>query len=160
VTFRILQSVVVERDLPEHGLRKGDRGAVMLVHSTGDVLVDFARASQTLVELRQADVRAVEDDDRLDVQHAYIEEAIKYSEGRLSPEAEVAFLERMREDGTFRRVVVPVLDAWKISRSPSEIRAGWANLYKRIVATGGPVPSLEKWIAMMEEELGDSGRST
>lgn len=70
MTFRELQSVVLERDMPEHGLRKGDLGAVVLVHKTGDVEVEFVRASgftQALIELRGSDIRPAEDGDILAV---------------------------------------------------------------------------------------------
>lgn len=68
--FRELQSVVLERDIPEHGLRKGDLGAVVLVHESGDLEVEFLRASgytQALVELHPSDVRPARDEDILAV---------------------------------------------------------------------------------------------
>jgi Domain of unknown function (DUF4926) len=34
MSFRELDSVVLERDLPEHGLRKGDLGAVVHLHES------------------------------------------------------------------------------------------------------------------------------
>jgi hypothetical protein len=73
MTFRELQSVVLVRDIPEHGLRKGDLGAGVLVHETGDMEVEFVRASgytQALVELRPSDVRPAQDEDILAVRRA------------------------------------------------------------------------------------------
>ena len=73
MTFRELQSVVLERDIPEHGLRKGDLGAVVLVHESGDLEVEFVRASgytQALVELRASDVRLARDEDILTVRRS------------------------------------------------------------------------------------------
>lgn len=70
MSYRELESVVLERDIPEHGLRKGDLGAVVLVHDSGDIEVEFLRASgftQALVELRSSDVRAARDEDILAV---------------------------------------------------------------------------------------------
>ncbi len=70
MTYRELETVVLERDLPEYGLRKGDLGAVVHVHGSGALDVEFVRASgrtQALVELATADVRAVRDQDLLAV---------------------------------------------------------------------------------------------
>jgi hypothetical protein len=69
-TLRELDTVALLRDLPEHGLRSGDVGAVVHVH-TGDVVeVEFVRASgdtQALVTLQTADVRPLNDNDLLAV---------------------------------------------------------------------------------------------
>ena len=67
-----LDTVVLERDLPTHGLRRGDVGAVVHVHSPAAVDVEFVRASgqmQALVELATEDLRLVNDDDLLAVRH-------------------------------------------------------------------------------------------
>jgi hypothetical protein len=66
MSIRELDSVVLERDVPEHGLRKGDLGAVVHVYAPDAFEVEFVRASgnsQALVRLTQSDVRAVEDND-------------------------------------------------------------------------------------------------
>jgi len=58
------------RDLPEHGLRRGDLGAVVEVYEPEGIVVEFVRASgrtQALVELTLADVRAIEDEDLISV---------------------------------------------------------------------------------------------
>jgi Domain of unknown function (DUF4926) len=72
MTLRELDTVVLERDLPTHGLRKGDVGAVVHVHSDAAVEVEFVRASgQTLalLEIATTDLRLVGDDDLLAVRH-------------------------------------------------------------------------------------------
>ena len=64
--FRELDTVVLERDVPESGLRKGDIGAVVHVHGDSALEVEFVRASgrtQALVQLSATDVRAVHDED-------------------------------------------------------------------------------------------------
>lgn len=64
--FRELDTVVLERDVPENGLRKGDIGAVVHVHGHSRLEVEFVRASgqtQALVQLAPTDVRAVRDED-------------------------------------------------------------------------------------------------
>jgi hypothetical protein len=60
--FKQLDAVVLCRDLPEHGLRKGDLGAVVHVDEAEALLVEFVTASgwtQALVTLQAGDVRAV-----------------------------------------------------------------------------------------------------
>ena len=64
--FRELDTVVLERDVPESGLRKGDIGAVVHVHGESALEVEFVRASgrtQALVQLAVTDVRPVQDED-------------------------------------------------------------------------------------------------
>lgn len=66
MSFRELDTVVLERDVPENGLRKGDIGAVVHMHDDSALEVEFVRASgrtQALVQLATADVRAVQDED-------------------------------------------------------------------------------------------------
>jgi len=68
--FNLLDTVVLDRDLPEHGLRRGDLGAVVDLHSPDGLEVEFVLASgktQALVSLRHADVRAVGDGDLIAV---------------------------------------------------------------------------------------------
>jgi hypothetical protein len=70
VTFALLDTVVLERDLPEHGLRRGDLGAVVEVYEPDGLEVEFVRASgrtQALVELTMRDVRAIRDEDLISV---------------------------------------------------------------------------------------------
>jgi hypothetical protein len=64
--FKELQTVVLNRDLPERGLRKGDLGAVVHTYEPDGLEVEFVRASgrtEALVTLDERDVRAVEDAD-------------------------------------------------------------------------------------------------
>ncbi len=64
--FRELDTVVLERDIPDSGLRKGDIGAVVHVHGDSALEVEFVRASgrtQALVLLAVTDVRPVQDED-------------------------------------------------------------------------------------------------
>lgn len=64
--IRELDSVVLERDLPEHGLRKGDLGAVVRVYDAGTFEVEFVRVSgrtQALVQLTRADIRPIDESD-------------------------------------------------------------------------------------------------
>jgi hypothetical protein len=68
--FNILDTVVLDRDLPEHGLRRGDLGAVVDVHAPDGLEVEFVLASgktQALVSLRVVDVRAVGEGDLIAV---------------------------------------------------------------------------------------------
>jgi hypothetical protein len=70
MTFALLDTVVLNRDLPEHGLRAGDLGAVVEVYSAEGIEVEFVRASgqtKALVTLKSADLRAVAATDMLAV---------------------------------------------------------------------------------------------
>jgi hypothetical protein len=55
MTPNLLDIVVLARDLPVHGVRRGDLGAVEFVAASG--------RTQALVTLTPADMRAVADDD-------------------------------------------------------------------------------------------------
>jgi hypothetical protein len=64
--FQELDTVVLTRDLPEHGLKAGDLGAVVHLHLPEALEVEFVRASgqtQALVTLAAADVRPLQDHD-------------------------------------------------------------------------------------------------
>lgn len=68
--FKELQTVVLNRDLPERRLRKGDLGAVVQVYEPDGLEVEFVSASgrtEALVTLKEADVRAVADGDLIAV---------------------------------------------------------------------------------------------
>jgi hypothetical protein len=68
--FQQLDTVVLDRDLPDHGLRRGDLGAVVEVYEPDGLEVEFVTASgktEALVTLKVADVRAVEDGDLIAV---------------------------------------------------------------------------------------------
>ena len=62
MSFKELDTVVLDRDLPEHGLRRGDLEAVVQIYEPEAVEVEPVTVSgrtQALVTLRAGDVRAV-----------------------------------------------------------------------------------------------------
>lgn len=68
--FKLLDTVVLDRDMPEQGLRRGDLGAVVEVYDPDALEVEFVTASgrtEALVTLSVDDVRAVEDGDLITV---------------------------------------------------------------------------------------------
>jgi hypothetical protein len=70
MTYRVLDTVVLARDLQEHGLREGDLGAVVEVYEPDGLEVEFVTASGrtvALLPLNPRDVRPVADDDLIAV---------------------------------------------------------------------------------------------
>jgi hypothetical protein len=68
--FKELDTVVLDRDAPDSGLRKGDLGAVVNVYEPDGLEVEFVTASgrtQALVTLKVGDVRSVRDEDLVSV---------------------------------------------------------------------------------------------
>ena len=68
--YKLLDTVVLDRDLPEHSLRNGDLGAVVQVYEPDGLEVEFVTASgktQALVTLNVNDVRTVQDSDLIAV---------------------------------------------------------------------------------------------
>jgi len=66
VKFRRLDVVVLERDLPAHGLKRGDLGAVVELYEPDGLEVEFVTASgrtEALVTLTALDVRPVVEND-------------------------------------------------------------------------------------------------
>ena len=64
MTLKVLDSVVLKTDLPNHGLKKGDIGAVVELYEPDGIEVEFVTGSgkmQALVTLKSSDVRAVAD---------------------------------------------------------------------------------------------------
>jgi len=64
--YRTLDVVVLDRELPDRGLRKGDLGAVVEVYEPAGLEVEFVTASgrtEALLTLGIADVRPVADND-------------------------------------------------------------------------------------------------
>ena len=60
--YKLLDTVVLDRDLPEHGLRNGDLGAIVQLYEPDGLDVEFVTASgktQALVTLNVNDVRPV-----------------------------------------------------------------------------------------------------
>jgi hypothetical protein len=70
MTYHVLDTIVLDRDLPEHGLRKGDLGSVVEVYEPDGLEVEFVTASgrsAALLTLNGRDVRPVSDDDLVSV---------------------------------------------------------------------------------------------
>jgi len=70
MTHALLDTVVLNKDLPKHGLRAGDLGAVVDRYGEEGIEVEFVRASgqtKALVTLETTDVRSVAADDMLAV---------------------------------------------------------------------------------------------
>ncbi|MCE9583650.1 MAG: DUF4926 domain-containing protein [Planctomycetes bacterium] len=68
--FKLLDTVVLNRDLQDRGLRKGDLGAVVEVYEPDGLEIEFVSASgktEALVTLKESDVRAVADGDLIAV---------------------------------------------------------------------------------------------
>jgi hypothetical protein len=68
--YRALDTIVLDRDLPDRGLRRGDLGAVVEVYAPDGLEVEFVTASgrtAALVTLNAGDVRPVADDDLVSV---------------------------------------------------------------------------------------------
>jgi hypothetical protein len=68
--FNLLDTVALIRDLPEHGLKAGDLGAVVEIYAPDSLEVEFVTVSGTteaLVTLKTLDVRRVGDGDLLAV---------------------------------------------------------------------------------------------
>jgi hypothetical protein len=64
MTYRVLDTVVLDRDLPDHGLRKGDLGAVVELYEPDGLEVEFVTASgrtAAVLTLTAQDVRPVAD---------------------------------------------------------------------------------------------------
>lgn len=66
MTFNLHDTVVLNKDLPDHGLRKGDLGAVVEVYEPDGLEVEFVTGSgrtQAVLTLSTNDVRPVQDRD-------------------------------------------------------------------------------------------------
>ncbi len=78
MTYRLLDTVVLARDLPEYGLRKGDLGAVVELYDADAIEVEFVRASgktQAVVTLTTDDARSLLDNDLVTVRSVASETA-------------------------------------------------------------------------------------
>jgi hypothetical protein len=70
MTYKVLETVVLNRDLSDQGLRRGDLGAVVEVYEPDGLEVEFVTASgrtAALLTLSARDVRPVADDDLVSV---------------------------------------------------------------------------------------------
>ena len=68
--YKLLDTVVLKRNVPEAGLRVGDLGAIVEVHDPDHFEVEFVAASgrtQALVTLDSDDIRHVNDRDLIAV---------------------------------------------------------------------------------------------
>ena len=68
--FKLLDTVVLDRDIKDSGLRTGDLGTIVEVYEPDGIEVEFVSASgktEALVTMTQADVRPVSDGDLISV---------------------------------------------------------------------------------------------
>ncbi|MBI3042081.1 MAG: DUF4926 domain-containing protein [Betaproteobacteria bacterium] len=68
--YKLLDTVVLKRNVPDAGLRVGDLGAIVEVHDPDHFEVEFVAASgrtQALVTLGSEDIRHVNDSDLIAV---------------------------------------------------------------------------------------------
>ena len=68
--FKLLDVVVLQKDLPSKGLKRGDLGAVVELYDAEGMDVEFVTASgktEALVTLKPSDVRAVANNDLIAV---------------------------------------------------------------------------------------------
>lgn len=62
MNIKVLDAVVLKKDIPLHGLRQGDIGAVVEVYGAEGVEVEFVTGSgstQALLTLNQTDIRTI-----------------------------------------------------------------------------------------------------
>jgi hypothetical protein len=68
MTHKVLDSVILVHDIPAHGLKEGDLGAVVEVYPQGGMDVEFvtcAGETEALVTLHDSDIRGVDSSDLL-----------------------------------------------------------------------------------------------
>jgi hypothetical protein len=73
VSFRPLDVVVLKTDQPEHGLKRGDLGAIVDIYSPDAIEVEFVTASgrtKDVITVRPGEIRDVSDDDLVTVRPA------------------------------------------------------------------------------------------
>lgn len=71
--LKMLDPVVLERDLPDHGLCRGDLGTIVEIHEPDGVEVEFLTApgdTEAVLTLNVMDVRRAERDDLISVRNA------------------------------------------------------------------------------------------
>jgi len=74
MTYRLLDTLVLDRDWPDYGLRKGDLGAVVEVYEPDGLEVEFVTASgrtAAVLTLETQGVRPVADDELVSVRPRY-----------------------------------------------------------------------------------------
>jgi hypothetical protein len=75
INYSLLYTVVLNRDLPEHGLQLGDLGAIVEIYEGDGLEVEFVTPSgrtRALLTLSADDVRQVADTDLLIVREGFI----------------------------------------------------------------------------------------
>ena len=68
--FKLLETVVLNRDFPDLRLKNGDLGAIVHIYEPDGLEVEFVSAAgmtEALLTLKESDVRAVSDDDLITV---------------------------------------------------------------------------------------------
>lgn len=66
MTYKALDTIVLNREIPEHGLCPGDLGVIVEVYPPDGLDVEFVTASgrtKAIVTLKTADVRPISDTD-------------------------------------------------------------------------------------------------
>jgi len=67
---KLLDCVVLIKELPEFGLRVGDLGTIVAIYDPDGLEIEFVKASgetQAVLTLTEADIRAIEADDIISV---------------------------------------------------------------------------------------------
>jgi len=67
---KLLDCVVLAKDLPESGLRAGDLGTVVAIYEPDGLEIEFIKASgetQAVLTLTEADIRPIKADDIVSV---------------------------------------------------------------------------------------------
>ena len=70
MTIKILDTVVLNKDIPEHNLKKGDLGAVVEVYKPDGIEVEFVMVSgktRALLTLKTDEIRSISESDVLSV---------------------------------------------------------------------------------------------
>lgn len=70
MTIKVLDTVVLKKELPSHRLKKGDIGAVVELYAPDGIEVEFVTGSgktQALITLKLRDVRLIRDSEILAV---------------------------------------------------------------------------------------------
>lgn len=70
MSYELLDTIVLARDLPADDLREGDLGAIVQTYEPDGVEVEFVTASgrtSALVTLKEADIRPVAENDIVSV---------------------------------------------------------------------------------------------
>jgi len=70
MTIKVLETVVLIEDIPEHNLKKGDLGAVVEIYEPDGIEVEFVMSSgktRALITLKRKDLRSLSESDVLAV---------------------------------------------------------------------------------------------